>query len=246
MRALANALSVVKKDAKAAEQERREAEKNRAAKERETNAQRRTRAGIDDASKDSERAMWGPDKSDNKGRKGKGKEKGRGLREAKGEALERDVPEDPAEIERRQKRAARFGGKVEAEAKPAAPAPADIPLPGTAEAAQQENQDVKPPKKVAREEGSKKKPVSRGLRAWSDDEGVDAKDSDGKLERVDDASEGLRACAHPHCTLAKHSDSSVSERFCCKACAACFEDDSSCAPWNHGKKCEHRQMTSKK
>lgn len=193
MRALANALSVVKKDAKAAEQERREAEKNRAAKERETNAQRRTRAGIDDASKDSERAMWGPDKSDNKGRKGKGKEKGRGLREAKGEALERDVPEDPAEIERRQKRAARFGGKVEAEAKPAAPAPADIPLPGTAEAAQQENQDVKPPKKVAREEGSKKKPVSRGLRAWSDDEGVDAKDSDGKLERVDDASEGVRS-----------------------------------------------------
>lgn len=257
MRALANALSVVKKDAKAAEQERRESEKKAreiaAKNERETNAQRRSSKGKDDADdgrsrlkcahpdcefavhadpavsesfccgkcaasflsepraepshgkrcegvlagRNAERArprsndmpVWGSDVSDKKGRKGKGK--GKGKREAKGEPLSQDFESlDPEELDRRRKRAARFGGKDEAT--PAAPEPADIPLP----AGQAKSTESKPTEKVGREEKSKNKTVSRGLRAWSDDENGQVEESDGKLERVEEnASEdaGLRS-----------------------------------------------------
>lgn len=44
-------------------------------------------------------------------------------------------------------------------------------------------------------------------------------------------------CAHPDCTLAVHSDKSVSTTFCCKACQAAGEKEPKEAP-NHGKKCE--------
>eukprot|EP00930_Biecheleria_cincta_P070961 TRINITY_DN58521_c0_g1_i1.p1 TRINITY_DN58521_c0_g1~~TRINITY_DN58521_c0_g1_i1.p1 ORF type:complete len:650 (-),score=93.80 TRINITY_DN58521_c0_g1_i1:508-2457(-) len=63
------------------------------------------------------------------------------------------------------------------------------------------------------------------------------------VKGADDSS--VVACSHPNCIYAVHSDSSVCEKFCCKACASSFETDPNGKADAHGKKCEKKVMPPK-
>jgi len=52
-------------------------------------------------------------------------------------------------------------------------------------------------------------------------------------------------CSHPDCTLAVHSDKSVSDKFCCKLCQEADQKDPKGSP-AHGKRCENVTHKEKK
>lgn len=173
--------------------------------------------------------QWNDAKPEKADREDKGKGKGKDRTE-KAAPLPGEVSADPAEIERRQKRAARFG-QVERAASPAAEAKPRAPRPAESATSTRERQgkgkgkgngkERKPEERQERtnaDERRQKPPVGggEGLRSWSDDDQYEHKErgrgSNGASKK------GVEAC-----------DSNSEEKRDGKAT-------------EHGKKCESREM----